>query len=89
MSVCVPVRDMKSTSSFVELVERESEVTVTKNGREAMHCMSEARYQAMQEEAARARLLSRMLTAKREEESGAYTDYDQFASTLKAKYGLS
>ncbi len=89
MSVCVPVRDMKSTSSFVELVERESEVTVTKNGREAMHCMSEARYQAIREEAARARLLSRMLTAKREEESGAYADYDQFASTLKAKYDLS
>ena len=37
MTACVPVRDMKSTSAFVELVERESEITVTKNGREAMH----------------------------------------------------
>ena len=89
MAICVPVRDMKSTSSFVELVERESEVTVTKNGREAMHCLSEARYRAMQEEAARARLLSRMLVAKREEESGSFDDYDSFAARLKVKYGLS
>ena len=89
MAICVPVRDMKSTSSFVELVERESEVTVTKNGREAIHCMSEARYRAMQEEAARARLLSRMLVAKREEESGNFDDYDSFAARLKVKYGLS
>ena len=89
MAVCVPVRDMKSTSTFVELVERESEVTVTKNGREAMHCMSEQRYRAMQEEAAKSRLLSRMFLAQREEAAGDYADYDEFATGLKAKYGLS
>lgn len=89
MAVCVPVRDMKSTSAFVELVERESEVTVTKNGREAMHCMSEQRYRAMREEAAKSRLLSRMLLARREEAAGDCVDYDEFAAGLKAKYGLS
>ena len=32
MSVCVPVRSMKNTAEFAELVERERDVTVTKNG---------------------------------------------------------
>ncbi len=89
MSACVPVRDMKNTASFVELVEREAEVTVTKNGREALHCMSEARYRALQEESAKARLLSRMLLAQREEKSGDYAGYDQFAASIRTKYGLS
>ena len=89
MPVCVPVRDMKSTSTFVDLVEREAEVTVTKNGREALHCMSDERYRALCQEAAKARLLSRMLVAKREEEAGDYVSYDAFAEVMKAKYGLS
>ena len=89
MTVCVPVRDMKSTSAFVELVERESEITVTKNGREAMHCMSDQRYRAIREEAAKSRLLSRMLLARREEAAGDWADYDEFAARLKAKHGLS
>ena len=29
MSVCVPVRSMKNTAEFAELVERERDVTVT------------------------------------------------------------
>ena len=89
MPTCVPVREMKNTATFVELVERESDVTVTKNGHTALHCISEVRYQALQEEATKARLLARMLTAKREEEAGEYSDYDSFAANLKAKYGLS
>ena len=89
MPTCVPVRDMKSTASFVELVERENEVAVTRNGREAIYCMSADRYRAVQEDAAKARLLSRMLVAKREEQSGAGADYDEFAAKLRAEYGLS
>ncbi|PWM60618.1 MAG: type II toxin-antitoxin system Phd/YefM family antitoxin [Subdoligranulum variabile] len=89
MPICVPVRDMKSTSTFVDLVERESEVTVTKNGREAMHCMSDERYQALCQEAAKARLLSHMLVAKREEEAGDYVPYDTFAEAMRDKYVLS
>lgn len=89
MPVCVPVRDMKSTSTFVDLVESESEVTVTKNGREAIHCMSNERYQALRQEAAKSKLLARMLVARREEEAGDYVSYDTFTKTMKAKYGLS
>ena len=39
MPVCVPVRDMKDTAAFASLVERERDVTVTRNGYSAMHCL--------------------------------------------------
>ena len=53
MSACVPVRDMKDTAAFTTLVESERDVTVTKNGYEAMHCISSDKYRIMQEEIAK------------------------------------
>ena len=44
MSACVPVRSMKNTAEFAELVERERDVTVTKNGCEFFHCLSDEQY---------------------------------------------
>lgn len=88
MTVCVPVRDMKSTAEFTALVEREREVTVTKNGYSALHCLSDEQYRLMKEEVAKARLLSRMMLAERELESGSYDDYDTFASALREEHGL-
>lgn len=88
MTICVPVRDMKSTAEFTALVEREREVTVTKNGYSAIHCLSDDQYRLMKEEVAKARLLSRMMLAERELESGSYDDYDAFASALREEYGL-
>ena len=41
MPVCVPVRDMRDTAGFTELVEREGDVTVTKNGYAAMQSARE------------------------------------------------
>ena len=32
MSVCVPIRDLKDTAKFSNLIESENEVIVTKNG---------------------------------------------------------
>ena len=64
MSVCVPVRSMKNTAEFAELVERERDVTVTKNGCEVFHCLSEEQYRAMQDEVVRARLLSHIMTSR-------------------------
>ena len=61
MSACVPVRDMKNTAAFTALVESERDVTVTKNGYEAMHCISSDQYRLMQDEIAKAKLLSRMM----------------------------
>ena len=88
MAICVPVRDMKDTAAFASLVARENDVTVTRNGYEAMHCLSDDRYRFMQEEAAKAKLLSRILIAEREREAGLASDYASFSSQLRTEYGL-
>ncbi len=53
-----------------------------------MHCLSDEQYRIVQDEVARAKLLSRMLLAERELESGGYQDYDEFAAALRGEYGL-
>lgn len=88
MPVCVPVRDMKNTSSFVSLVEKEGAVTVTKNGYSAIHCLSEEEYRLAQEAKAKASLLSRIILAEEEISQGKTLDYDEFASSIRAEYGL-
>ena len=88
MAKCVPVRDMKNTAEFSALVEREHDVTVTKNGYELMHCLSDEQYRLIQDEVARAKLLSRIMLAEQELDAGAYSDYEEFASSLRGKYGL-
>ncbi len=88
MPTCVPVRDMKNTADFVSLVERESDVTVTKNGYSVVHCLSEQEYRLLQEERAKARLLSRMMLAEEELVSGEAEDFDDFTASIRTEYGL-
>ncbi len=88
MPLCVPVRDLKSTAEFTALVEREHDVTVTKNGYSAFHCLSEEQYQLMQEEVAKARLLSRIMLAEKEIASESWSNYEDFAKELRSEYGL-
>ncbi len=88
MAVCVPVRDMKDTAAFAALVEREHDVTVTKNGYDAFHCLSDEQYRLVQDEVAKSRLLSRMMLAERELEQGSYRDYAGFAADVRREYGL-
>ena len=88
MPVCVPVRDMKDTATFASLVERERDVTVTRNGYSAMHCLSNEEYEAQREEVAKARLLSRILLAETEIAAGDCADYSSFSDTMRQRYGL-
>ena len=88
MAICVPVRDMKDTAAFTALVDREREVTVTKNGYDAIHCMSDDCYRIMQEEVAKSRLLSRMMLAEAELSAGQYEDFDAFAASVRDAHGL-
>lgn len=88
MTKCVPIRDLKNTSDFAALVEKERDVTVTKNGYDTMHCLSNEEYRLIREEVAKSQLLSRMLLAERELETGAFSDYDEFAASLRETYGL-
>lgn len=88
MSVCVPIRDMRNTADFSALVEREGNVTVTRNGYTAIHCLSESTYRATMEEAAKAKLLARLLLAEGEIERGEGEDFDSFAQQIRCEYGL-
>ncbi len=82
MSACVPVRDMKDTATFTALVESERDVTVTKWLRgHAWHRSDQ--YRLMQEEIAKAKLLSRMMLAEDEISQGDYSDYDSFATAIR------
>lgn len=88
MTVCVPVRDMKNTASFTELVQKERDVTVTKNGYNSFHCLSNEEYLQLQEEAVKAKLLSRLMLAESEIAAGKYEDFDEFVLSVKAEHGL-
>ncbi len=88
MPACVPVRDMKSTAAFTDLVQSERDVTVTKNGYDAFHCLSNDEYSLLQEEAAKAKLLSRLLIAEAEIDKGNYESVDEFISSVKDVHGL-
>ncbi len=88
MSICVPVRDMKNTAAFTSLVENQREVTVTKNGYDVIHCMSNEEYQLLKDKVAKAELLSRIMLAEREFDDGDYEDYDSFATNIRNKYDL-
>ena len=50
--------------------------------------MKSNEYEAMQEELAKAKLLSRIAQAEREYAAGEYADADQAISSLREKYGL-
>lgn len=53
-----------------------------------MHCISSDQYRLMQEEIAKAKLLSRMMLAEDEISQGDYSDYDSFATAMRDKYDL-
>lgn len=88
MPICVPVRDMRDTAGFAELVEREGDVTVTKNGYATMHCLSERAYRLMMDEVAKSRLLSRIALAEEEISQGLGGDLDDVVESLRAGHGL-
>lgn len=88
MTVTAPVRDVKDTAAFVELVEREGEVIVTRNGYDVMHCISSAQHRVNEEAIAKGRLLSRMMLAESEIASGDIEDFDSFAAGIRERYGL-
>lgn len=89
MAVCVPVRDMKNTAAFAQLVQESPEpVTVTKNGYSAFVVMRSEEYDLMREELAQARLIRVLADADAAYEKGAYVDGPSFIESVKERYGL-
>lgn len=86
MSVCVPIRDMKDTTRFVEVVSGAgAPVTVTRNGYDALVVMTPEAYDGLRLEAARARLYTVLDEAEREIENGDVVDYDGFIGSLRSR----
>lgn len=89
MPVCVPVKDMRDTSRFAELVESSAgPVTVTKNGYSKFVVMRSEDYDHMEAELARARLMGRIALAERERNDGLAKDAFESLASIEEKYGL-
>lgn len=88
MPTCVPIRDMKDTAAFTQLVDEASgSVTVTKNGHDAFIVMKTKEYEALQQELTQTRLLARITQAEAEYAAGQYVDGRAFTEQIRAKYG--
>ncbi len=89
MATCVPIKDLRDTASFDELVASSATpVTVTKNGYDRFVCVKSSDFSFWEQSEARARLLERIMVAERERAEG--TSFDAFDATnsLREKYGL-
>lgn len=83
MTVCVPIRDLKDTSKFNELIEREQEVIVTKNGYNAFRCISEERMAALELLEAKEKLRSRLMLSAEETKEGLTIPYSELRKSLQ------
>ena len=88
-ATCVPIKELKNTAEFTETVQAaRGPVLVTKNGREAFVSMSVDCYEALCEEAARAKLYQAIDRAEADFESGRVYDAHEASAELRASYGL-
>lgn len=83
MPVCVPIRDVKDTTKFIEVLDGAgSPVIVTRNGCEAFVAMTPDVYNGMRFEAAKANLYERLAIAERQRENGEFVDGEDFLEGL-------
>ena len=88
MAVAVPIKDLKETKKFSDLVEKNDEVIVTKNGYSTFHCVSAKKREAEKIELAEAKLMKRMALSEMEIATGKYQDYGKFLKDIRAEYDL-
>jgi hypothetical protein len=82
MTVCVPIRDLKDTAKFSELVEREGDVIVTKNGYNAFTCFSNEKLQENDYLIACQQLQQRLELAEYERKTGKVVPISELWSSL-------
>lgn len=92
MPTCVPIKDMRDTVKFDELVANSpTPVIVTKNGYDRFVCMRSEDYEEMQrarDEAAAAKLRARMRIAEYEREHGLARDAFEVLDEIAEAHGL-
>lgn len=88
MPVCVPIKDMRDTAKFSELVEREpGPITVTKNGYDQFVVMRSSDYDELLRMEAKNRIMERMLVAERERAEDKSLNLHDALASLRKRYG--
>ena len=89
MATCVPIRDLRDTAAFADLVRKAPEpITVTKNGYDEFVCMRSDDYRRLQQSEARASLMMRLAISERERAAGLGADAFADIEAARAAYGL-
>ena len=89
MPTCVPIKDLRDTASFDEMVSSSSSpIIVTKNGYDRFVCVKSSDFTRWEQADARARLLERIMISEHERTEGLHFDAFEATAALKEKHGL-
>lgn len=89
MSLCVPIKDLRDTAAFDEMVSTSpTPIIVTKNGYDRFVCVRSSDFSRWEHAEARARLLERIMVSERERAEGKSVDAFEATESLREKYGL-
>ncbi|WP_139652052.1 type II toxin-antitoxin system prevent-host-death family antitoxin [Raoultibacter phocaeensis] len=89
MPTCIPIKDIRDTAAFAELVETSpGPVIVTKNGYDQFVVIRSSDYDEIRELQAKNRIMERMLVAERERAAGSHTSAEDSIASLRAHYGI-
>ena len=89
MPTCIPIKDLRDTAAFAELVETSpGPVIVTKNGYDQFVVIRSKDYDEIRELQAKNRIMERMLVAERERTANSHTNSKDSIASLRAHYDL-
>ena len=89
MATCVPIKDLRDTAAFDNLVEKSpTPITVTKNGYDRFVCVRSDEFERMQRANAEAKLLARMQIAEYERKNNLALDARKATERIFQKYGV-
>ena len=89
MATCVPIKDLRDTAAFDNLVENSpTPITVTKNGYDRFVCVRSDEFERMHRANAEAKLLARMQIAEYERKNNLAVDAREATERIFQKYGV-
>ncbi|WP_102378874.1 type II toxin-antitoxin system prevent-host-death family antitoxin [Raoultibacter timonensis] len=89
MPTCIPIKDLRDTAAFAELVETSpGPVIVTKNGYDQFVVIRSKDYDEIRELQAKNRIMERMLIAERERAANFHANAKDSIASLRAHYDL-
>lgn len=89
MSLCVPIKDLRDTAAFDEMVSTSpTPAIVTKNSHDCFVCVKSPDFGRWEQAEARTRLLERIMVSERERAEGKNVDVFEATQSLREEYGL-